>query len=103
MYAIRSYYAINFLPDPEVFTETVDFDYDVIKVRARELALLNKGVKIILKDDRNDKKDEFLFNGGISEYVALLNKNKELVHEEIVDTEGESDGITVEVAMQYIV
>jgi len=97
----RSGSTIKFLPDPEIFTETVEFDYDLIKVRARELALLNKGVRIILKDDRADKKDEFLFQGGISEYVALLNKNKELVHEEIVDTEGESDGITVEVAMQY--
>jgi len=94
---------VTFIPDKEIFTETTEFDYDILKVRLRELAFLNKGLKIILTDNRKDEKvqDEFLYLGGIKEYVKLLNKNKTPLNKDIVHVEGEEDDIIVEVALQY--
>ena len=92
---------VTFLPDPDIFKETVEFDYDILKNRFRELAFLNKGLRIILMDDRNDKKDTFVYEGGISEYVKLLNERKTPIHDTIVHTEGKEDDITIEVAFQY--
>ena len=92
---------VTFLPDPDIFKETVEFDYDILKNRFRELAFLNKGLRIILMDDRNDKKDTFVYEGGISEYVRLLNERKTPIHDTIVHTEGKEDDITIEVAFQY--
>ncbi|MEG2322638.1 MAG: DNA topoisomerase (ATP-hydrolyzing) subunit B [Bacilli bacterium] len=93
---------VTFKPDSEIFTETTVFDYDILKTRVRELAFLNKGLKLILIDDReNGKKDEFVYEGGISAYVALLNKNKTPIHENIVHLIGEQDNISLEVAFQY--
>ena len=92
---------VTFLPDPEIFKETVEFEYETLKKRARELAFLNKNLKIILRDDRDDKKEEFLYAGGISEYIKLLNENKTPIHKEIVHTEGIEDDVSVEVAFQY--
>lgn len=92
---------VKFKPDPEIFTETTEFDYDLLKNRIRELAFLNKGVKILLRDERENKKDNFHYEGGISEYVALINKNKAPIHADIIDIEGEEDSIFVEVAFQY--
>lgn len=71
--------------------------------RIRELAFLNKGLKITLEDLRSDKpqRQEFHYEGGISEYVRFLNKNKEVIHEDVIHVEGERDGISVEIAMQY--
>jgi len=92
---------VTFLPDPEIFKETVIFDYETLKKRARELAFLNKNLKIVLRDDRDDKKDEFIYAGGISEYIKLLNESKSPIHKEIVHTEGIEDEVTVEVAFQY--
>jgi DNA gyrase subunit B len=92
---------VTFKPDPEVFVETTEYDYDLLKTRVRELSYLNKGLKLILIDDRTEKKkDEFLSMGGISEYVKLLNKNKQPIHR-VIDIEGEEEGIVIEVALQY--
>ena len=94
---------VTFKPDPEIFTESTIFDYDTLKTRVRELAFLNRGLRIILCDDRGEekKKEEFVYEGGISEYVKYLNKNKTPIHPDIVHLEGENQGITVEVAFQY--
>ncbi len=92
---------VTFKPDPEIFTETTEYDYDILKNRIRELSYLNKGLKLILIDDRIEKKkDEFLSIGGISEYVTLLNKNKQPIHR-VIDIDGEEEGISIEVALQY--
>ena len=94
---------VKFKPDPTIFTETTVYDYDILRNRIRELAFLNKGLKITLEDLRSDKpqRHEFHYEGGISEYVRFLNKNKEVIHEEVIHVEGERDGISVEIAMQY--
>lgn len=92
---------VTFKPDPEIFKETTVFDYDILRQRVRELAFLNKGLRIILCDDRYDKKEEFLYNGGIREYVELLNKAKTPIHQEIIYSEGCENDVTIEVALQY--
>ena len=94
---------VTFKADPEIFKETTVYDYEILKQRVRELAFLNKGLRIILVDDREiePKKEIFVYEGGISEYVKFLNKGKTPIHEQIVHLEGEEDNISVEVAMQY--
>ncbi len=92
---------VTFKPDPTIFEETTTFDYETLKTRSRELAFLNKGLRIILSDLRNGQKDEFLYNGGLVEYVKLLNTNKKVIHDDIVDVSGTEDDISIEVAMQY--
>ena len=92
---------VTFKPDPTIFEETTTFDYETLKTRSRELAFLNKGLRIILSDLRSGQKDEFLYNGGLVEYVKLLNANKKVIHEDIVDVSGSEDDISIEVAMQY--
>lgn len=93
---------VHFLPDDEIFTETTVFDYDILMKRLRELAFLNKGLRISLYDDREpDKKDSFCYEGGISEYVKMINSNKNPIHETIVDVSGKDKDISVEVALQY--
>ena len=100
--ADRTGTTVHFLPDDEIFTETTVFDYDILKNRLKELAFLNKGLRISLFDDREaDKKDTFCYQGGLVEYVAMLNKNKGPIHETIVDVEGTENDIKVEVALQY--
>ncbi|WP_342474122.1 DNA topoisomerase (ATP-hydrolyzing) subunit B [Bacillus sp. FSL W8-1141] len=93
----------HFVPDPEIFTETIEFDYDTLANRVRELAFLTKGVNIIIEDlrDGKERRNEYCYEGGIKSYVEHLNRSKEVVHEEPVYIEGEKDGITVEVALQY--
>ena len=94
--------SVTFKPDPTVFEETTVFDYDILKQRVRELAFLNRDLKLILIDDREvDKKDEFLYEGGISEYVKMINTNKKPIHETIVDVSGVENDISIEVALQY--
>ena len=92
---------VTFKPDPQIFEETTEFNYETLKSRSRELAFLNKGLRIILSDLRTGAKDEFLYNGGLREYVELLNTNKHPIHNDIVHIEGEEDNISIEVAMQY--
>ena len=93
---------VHFLPDDDIFTETTVYDYEILKTRLKELAFLNKGLRITLYDDREaDKKDSFCYEGGLVEYVQMLNKNKNPIHDTIVDVEGEDKDIKVEVALQY--
>ena len=93
---------VTFKPDPEIFTETTIFDYDVLKTRLEELAYLNKGLKLFLIDERVEpnKKDEFCYNGGLVQYVEKLNKNKETINK-IIDVTGSENDISIEVAFQY--
>ena len=93
---------VTFKADPEIFKETTEFNYDTLSTRLRELAFLNKGLRITLIDERvPDKKDVYCYNGGIIEYVSMLNKNKQALHEDIIYVEGKEDNISIEVAMQY--
>ena len=94
---------VTFKPDPDIF-DTEIYDYETLKVRVRELAFLNKGLKLTLRDDRDDEDttgENFLYEGGISEYVRYLNQHKTPIHNEIIHLEGEEAGIIFEVAMQY--
>ena len=94
---------VTFKPDADIF-DTDIYDYDTLRVRTRELAFLNKGLKLTLRDDRDDVDttgDSYCYEGGISEYVRYINKNKTPIHEQIIHLEGEEDGIIFEVAMQY--
>ncbi|MGF7534861.1 DNA topoisomerase (ATP-hydrolyzing) subunit B [Bacillus mexicanus] len=93
----------HFVPDPEIFSETTEYDYDLLANRVRELAFLTKGVNITIEDKREgqERKNEYHYEGGIKSYVEFLNRSKEVVHEEPIYIEGEKDGITVEVALQY--
>jgi len=91
-----------FKPDDQIFEE-LDYDFDILEHRLRELAFLNKGVRIILSDDRPEmeKKSEFHYEGGIQEFVLFLNKNRTSIHEKVIYCETESEVNTVEIAMQY--
>jgi len=94
---------VTFKPDTEIFDTNI-YDYETLKVRTRELAFLNKGLKLNLRDDRDSEDttgETFCYEGGISEYVKYLNKNKTPIHNQIIHLEGEEDGILFEVAMQY--
>lgn len=92
---------ITFEPDDTIF-ETVEFDFHVLETRFREMAFLNKGVKIILEDKRgNGKKVEFHYTGGIKSFVEFLNKSKNSIHKEVMYFEGNNNGIEIEISMQY--
>ena len=93
---------VTFKPDPDIF-DTDIYDYDTLKVRTRELAFLNKDLRLTLTDERGEeqKQDSFLYEGGISEYVKYLNKGKTPIHDEIIHLDGEEAGVFLEVAMQY--
>lgn len=94
---------VTFKPDIDIF-DTDIYDYETLKIRTRELAFLNKGLRLTLRDDRDDEDttgETFHYEGGISEYIKYLNKNKTPIHDEIIHLEGENDGIIFEVAMQY--
>jgi DNA gyrase subunit B len=93
---------VHFKPDSEIFTETLEYDYETLANRLRELAFLNRGIKITIEDKRvEDKKNEYYYEGGIKSYVEHLNRTREVLHDEPIYIEGEKDGITVEVALQY--
>ncbi len=94
---------VTFKPDPEIF-DTDIYDYNTLMVRIRELAFLNKGLKITIRDDRDDEDttgETFLYEGGISEYVKFINQEKTVIHENVIHLSGEEDGVFFEVAMQY--
>ena len=92
----------TFWPDAEIFEE-INFDYETLKHRLREMAFLNKGIKIVLKDEREGQKrtDTFHYEGGIKEFVKHLNTNKEIIHPEIIYFEFIKKDLEVEIAMQY--
>ena len=94
---------VKFKPDEEIFTETTIFEYQILKDRIRQLAFLNKGIKITVKDDRDGSYDEFLYEGGLKEYVQYLNENKTAAHPSIIYVEGADieARVEVEVAAQY--
>ena len=94
---------VEFKPDPTIF-DTIIYNYETLMIRTRELAFLNKGLRLTLRDDRDNEDtmgETFLYEGGISEYVKFLNKNKNPIHDQIIHLEGEEEGIIFEVAMQY--
>ncbi len=94
---------VTFKPDPDIF-DTDIYDYETLMVRIRELAFLNKGLSITIRDDRDEEDttgETFLYEGGIKEYVKFINKEKTPIHEDIIHLEGEEDGVYFEVAMQY--
>ena len=95
--------SVYFVPDPEIFQETTEFDFDKLANRVRELAFLNKGLKLTITDFRPEEpvRKSFCYEGGIKSYVEHLNKSKQVLFEEPIYVEGEQDGIQVEVAMQY--
>lgn len=94
--------SVSFKADPEIFKETTVYNYDTLATRLEELAFLNKGLRIILKDLREDeKRAEFVYNGGIIEFVKKLNKGKKVINEDIVYVEGKENNISLEVAFQY--
>ncbi len=90
---------VTFKPDPEIFTE-LNFQFDILSSRLRELAFLNKGILILLKDERTDKKKKFQYDGGIISFVEHLNQNKGPIHP-VIHFEKEKENIIVEVAIQY--
>ncbi len=89
-----------FLPDDQIF-DTVEYNYETLKNRMREQAFLNKGIKIIMKDDRTGENDTFHYEGGISEFVLFLNKNRTAIQEDVIYFESSKDDVVVEIAMQY--
>ncbi|MGZ7886141.1 DNA topoisomerase (ATP-hydrolyzing) subunit B [Ligilactobacillus salivarius] len=94
---------VHFKPDPDIFIETTTYDINVLTKRIRELAFLNKGLKITIDDKRQEEPthEEFHYAGGIKHYIEFLNKGKEVIFPEPIYVEGEQNGITVEVALQY--
>ena len=95
--------SVYFVPDPEIFQETTVFEFDKLANRVRELAFLNKGLKLTITDFREEEpvRKSFCYEGGIKSYVEHLNKSKQVLFEEPIYVGGEQDGIQVEVAMQY--
>jgi DNA gyrase subunit B len=91
---------VTFHPDSTIF-DTIQFSYDLMAQRLRELAFLNKGLKITLEDERSDKKTEFRFTGGISEFVKHLNKGKSTLHDSPIYIEAKRDTLEMEIALQY--
>ena len=94
---------IHFKPDPEIFTETVVYDFEVLSSRTRELAFLNKGLKLVIEDKRGEEpvRKEYHYEGGLISYVEHLNRSKEVLHEDPIYIEGEREEISIEIAMQY--
>ena len=101
--ANRTGTTVTFKPDANIFDSDI-YDYETLKVRVRELAFLNRGLSLTLRDDRDEKDtqgDKFLYVGGISEYVRFINQGKNPIHNDIIHLQGEDEGVFFEVAMQY--
>ncbi|MDX1574133.1 MAG: DNA topoisomerase (ATP-hydrolyzing) subunit B [Methylophaga sp.] len=92
---------IQFWPSEETFTNNVLYDYKILAKRIRELAFLNSGVRIVLTDERDERSEVFHYEGGISAFVQHLNKNKNGIHESIIDISGTRDDVVVELSMQW--
>ena len=99
----RSGTTVHFTPDPEIFTETTEFEFTKLNKRIQELAFLNRGLNLSITDKREglEQTKEYHYEGGIASYVEYLNENKDVIFETPIYTEGEMEGITVEVSMQY--
>jgi len=91
---------ITFFPDAEIF-ETTEFSFDILSQRLRELAFLNAGVRIVIKDERFEKEHDFYYEGGIGSFVEYLNRNRTPVHPKPIFFKGEKSGVEIEIAMQY--
>jgi DNA gyrase subunit B len=91
---------ILFRPDPEIF-KNIDFSFDIISQRLRELAFLNKGLKVLLEDERTDKRKEYCYKGGIISFVEYLNKGRAAINKKPIYMEAEKDGVSMEVSIQY--
>ena len=92
---------VRFLPDPQIFEETV-YDFEILRMRLQETAFLTKNLKIVLRDDREEKKEKtFHYEGGIKEFVTYMNKGKTAIYDKVIYCEGTKDNIYVEVAMQH--
>lgn len=94
---------VTFLPDKEIFKESVEISFDTLASRFRELAFLNKGLRITLTDERGDEEyaESYHYEGGLKSFVEYLNANKTTIHPSVIDFEGDRDGIFIEIAMQY--
>ncbi|WP_159888119.1 DNA topoisomerase (ATP-hydrolyzing) subunit B [Paenibacillus puerhi] len=92
---------VTFWPDETVFTETTEFDIDTLQSRIRELAFLNRGIEIVLTDERTNESQTFIYEGGIISFVEYLNRTREALHQPPIYVEGNKDNIQVEVALQY--
>ncbi|MFR9255675.1 MAG: hypothetical protein ACLVJ6_09320 [Merdibacter sp.] len=92
---------VRFKADPTIFTETTSYDYDVLNTRIRQLAFLNRNIRLNLRDERGEEviSNSYLYEGGIIEYVRYLNKNKTPLHEDVVYVEGLQQGILAEIAI----
>ncbi|MDB9312542.1 DNA topoisomerase (ATP-hydrolyzing) subunit B [Spirulina sp. CS-785/01] len=97
--------SVTFLPDAKIFSETVDFDYNTLAGRLRELAYLNGGVRITFSDYRPEESriESYCYEGGIKEYVGYMTREKQPLHEDIIYVEGEKEGVTIEVALQWCI
>lgn len=97
--------SVSFLPDNQIFTETTEFDYNLLSNRLRELAYLNAGVKITFTDKRvtPEREETYCYEGGIKEYVTYMTREKEVLHQDIIYTSGEKNGVQVEVALQWCI
>lgn len=96
---------VKFKADPTIFKETTVYDYEVLRDRLRQLAFLNKGIRIVFNDERQEEEDKkshtFYFKGGLKQYIEYLNKNRTVIHPDIIYCEGHEDGIECEIAVQY--
>ena len=96
---------IRFKADPTIFTETTVYDHDTLRDRLRQLAFLNKGIRLVFTDEREEEETrrhhEFYYEGGLKEYVKYLNKNRTVIHPDIIYCEGHEQGIEAEIAVQY--
>ncbi len=91
---------VQFLPDKEIFSE-IEFKYDILANRLRELAFLNKSVRIVIEEESKEKREEFFYEGGIKSFVEFLNRNKDKLHDEVVYFTKDSKKVNVEIALQY--
>ncbi len=92
---------VTFKPDEQIFTETTEYDFDILKARIKELAFLNKGICIDIIDERHDIQKSYCYEGGIVSFVEYLNRNREVLHQHPIYVEGKRDHIHVEIAIQY--
>ncbi|MCL6626406.1 DNA topoisomerase (ATP-hydrolyzing) subunit B [Alicyclobacillus shizuokensis] len=92
---------VSFRPDPQIFTETTEFQSDILQGRLRELAFLNAGLEIVYNDEREGKSRTYCYSGGVAEFVRFLNKSKDVLHDDPVFVKGVRQDVSVEIALQY--